>query len=51
MFSGGLTLVNPYNTTATVTLPTNCYVDVNGNAVGPTVTLTRQTGQILLLAP
>jgi len=51
LFSGGLTLVNPYNTTTTVTLPTNSYVDVNGNAVGPTVTLTRQTGQILLLAP
>ena len=50
MFSGGLTLVNPYSATATVTLPPGNYVDVNGKSVGPTVTLTRQTGTVLLLA-
>jgi len=49
-FSGGLTLVNPYNATATVTLPPGSFVDVNGDPVGPTVTLTKQTGEILLLA-
>lgn len=49
MFSGGMTLVNPYNATATVTLPPGNWVDVNGNAVGPTVTMIRQTGLILLL--
>jgi hypothetical protein len=32
-FSGGLSLVNPYSATATVTLPLGNYVDVNGNAV------------------
>jgi len=48
-FSGGLTLVNPYTATATVTLPPGNYVDVNGNAVTSPVTLARQTGQILLL--
>jgi hypothetical protein len=49
-FSGGLTLVNPYNATATVTLPPGNYVDVNGNAVTSRVTMPRQTGTILLLA-
>lgn len=48
MFSGGLTLVNPYSATATVTLPPGNYVDVNGNAVSSPVTLMRQTGTILL---
>ena len=48
-FSGGLTLVNPYAATAIVTLPPGNYVDVNGNAVTSPVTLTRQTGQIVLL--
>jgi hypothetical protein len=47
-YSNGLTLVNPSNKTATVTLPQGSWVDVNGNAVGPTVTLTQQTGQVLL---
>ncbi len=47
-FSGGLALVNPYNATATVTLPPGNYVDVNGNAVSSPVTMTRQTGLILL---
>jgi hypothetical protein len=49
-FSGGLTLVNPYSATATVTLPPGSYVDVNGNAVTSPVTIARQTGMILLLA-
>ncbi len=49
LFSGGLVLVNPYNPTATVTLPSGSYVDVNGNAVSSPVTMTRQTGLILLL--
>ena len=49
-FSGGLTLVNPYRQAATVTLPAGSYVDVNGKAVGPTVTVERQTGLILLNA-
>jgi hypothetical protein len=48
-YSGGLSLVNPYSATATVMLPPGNYVDVNGNAVSSPVTLTRQTGQILLL--
>jgi len=48
-FSGGLTLVNPYDATATVTLSPGYYVDVNGRAVLSPVTLTRQTGTILLL--
>ena len=47
-YSGGLTLVNPSNATATVTLPPGNYVDVNGNAVTSPVTMTRQTGEILL---
>jgi len=47
-FSGGLALVNPYNKTATVTLPPGDYTDVNGNPAGPTVTMTHQTGLILL---
>jgi hypothetical protein len=49
IYSGGLTLVNPYIETATVTLPPGCYVDVNGNAVSSPVTMKRQTGLILLL--
>lgn len=49
-FSGGLTLVNPYNSTATVNLPPGDYVDVDGNTVSSPITLTRQTGTILLLA-
>jgi hypothetical protein len=47
-FSGGLTLVNPYNESATVTLPPENYVDVNGNPVGATVTMGQQTGMVLL---
>ena len=47
-FSGGLTLVNPYNRTATVTLPWGDYVDVDGKPVGRTVTMLHQTGLILL---
>jgi hypothetical protein len=49
IFSGGLTLVNPYSTTTTVTLPPGNYVDVNGNPVTSPVTVTPQTGMILLL--
>ncbi len=48
MYSGGLTLVNPYTQTATVTLPPGSYIDVNGNSVGPTVTMEGQTGLVLL---
>ncbi|MGA3087462.1 MAG: putative glycoside hydrolase [Terriglobales bacterium] len=47
-YSGGLTLVNPYTATATVTLPPGNWVDVNGNPVGATVTLAGQTAQVLL---
>ena len=50
-FSGGLALVNPYLETATVILPAGSYVDVNGNAVGPTVTLEKLTAQVLLDTP
>lgn len=50
-YSGGLTLVNPHNTTKTVVLPEGTYVDVNGNAVGPVVTMERQTGLVLLNTP
>ncbi|HTW31622.1 MAG TPA: putative glycoside hydrolase [Candidatus Sulfotelmatobacter sp.] len=50
VYSGGLTLVNPYHATATVTLPSGAYVDVNGNPVGPTVTMEAQTGLVLLKA-
>ncbi len=49
LFSGGLTLVNPYNATATVALPPGNYVDVNGDTVNSPVTMTRKTGLILLL--
>ncbi len=47
-YSGGLALVNPDYATATVTLPSGVYVDVNGNSVGPTLTMEGQTGQVLL---
>jgi hypothetical protein len=50
-FSNGLTLVNPYNAKAKVKLPKGSWVDVNGKAVGPTITLTKQTAQVLLVAP
>jgi len=50
VYSGGLTLVNPYRSAATVTLPPGSYVDVNGNAVGSTVTMEGQTGLVLLKA-
>ena len=50
-YSGGLTLVNPYYATATVSLPAGSYVDVNGNSVGPTLTMAGQTGEVLLNAP
>ena len=47
-YSGGLALVNPYYGTATVMLPSGWYVDVNGNPVGPTLTMRGQTGEVLL---
>ena len=50
MFSNGLTMVNPYSSNATVTLPDGNWVDVNGNAVGPRVALAGQTAQVLLVA-
>ena len=49
-YSGGLTLVNPYYATATVSLPAGSYIDVNGNSVGPTLTMAGQTGEVLLNA-
>jgi len=49
-FSNGLTMVNPYAATATVTLPAGNWVDVNGNSVGPTLILAGQTAQVLLVA-
>lgn len=49
-YSGGLALVNPYYGTATVTLPAGSWVDVNGNPVGPTLTMAGQTGEVLLKA-
>lgn len=48
-YSNGLTLVNPAVTSATVTLPDGKWVDVNGNSVGPTLTLDGQTAQVLLM--
>ena len=50
VYSKGLALVNPYLATATVALPSGSYVDVNGNAVGAVVTMTGQTGLVLLNA-
>jgi len=50
MYSGGLALVNPHYATKTVMLPSGSYVDVNGNSVGPTVTMAGQTGLVLLAA-
>jgi len=50
MYSGGLALVNPYYSAETVSLPPGSYVDVNGNSVGPTVTMEGQTGLVLLNA-
>ena len=49
-YSGGLAIVNPYLAAATVTLPSGSWVDVNGNPVGPTLTMEGQTGQVLLKA-
>lgn len=50
-YSNGLTLVNPYNRPAKVTLPAGNWVDVNGILVGPTIRLTKQAAQVLLIAP
>jgi len=47
-FSRGLALVNPFDRTAVVKLPAGQWNDVNGNAVGPEVTLGQQTGIVLL---
>jgi hypothetical protein len=47
-FSGGLSLVNPYLKERTVTLPAGHYSDVNGNPIGPAVTLSAQSGLVLL---
>ena len=50
LYSNGLTLVNPYNRTATVQLPQGSWNDVNGNPVASPVSLPQQTGQVLLQA-
>ena len=47
-FSGGLALVNPYLREHTARLPAGNYSDVNGNPVGPTVTMSAQSGLVLL---
>lgn len=47
-YSAGLALVNPYYATATVTLPAGSWVDVNGNPVGPMITMEGQTGDVVL---
>lgn len=44
----GLVLVNPYDSSATVSLPAGRWFDVNGNRVGSSVTLGQQTGLVLL---
>jgi hypothetical protein len=49
-YSGGLALVNPYRKAAIVALPPGSYVDMNGNPIGPTLMMERQTGQVLLSA-
>ncbi len=51
-YSGGVSIVNPSSTTSyTVTLnPAYHYIDLYGHAVGPTITLTRHTGIVLLVA-
>jgi Hypothetical glycosyl hydrolase family 15 len=48
-YSNGLTLVNASSKAQIVKLPPGSWVDVNGNLVGPTVTLPQQTGQVLLV--
>jgi hypothetical protein len=47
-YAKGLTLVNPYNTSATVSLPAGHWFDVNGHRTGASVTLGQQTGLVLL---
>jgi Hypothetical glycosyl hydrolase family 15 len=47
-YSGGLTLVNPYNRTAIVRLPAGNWNDVNGNPVDTEITMRQQTGVVLL---
>jgi len=48
LYTKGLTLVNPYNTAASVDLPAGRWFDVNGARVGPSVTLDPQTALLLL---
>ncbi len=47
-YSNGLTLVNPSDTQFRVRLPKGQWKDVNGNSVGPRVTMKAWTGLILL---
>ncbi|HEX4861688.1 MAG TPA: putative glycoside hydrolase [Rhizomicrobium sp.] len=47
-YAKGLALVNPYNASATVSLPAGRWFDVDGNRMGPSVTLGQQTGLVLL---
>jgi hypothetical protein len=47
-YAKGLTLVNPSNSSETVSLPAGHWFDVDGNRVGSSVTLGQQTGLVLL---
>ena len=47
----GLKIASKSDTAITYSLPEGSYVDVNGNTVGPVVTMERQTGLVLLNAP
>lgn len=47
-FSNGWSIVNPYNRTITITTPAGQWVDVNGTPVGTSLTLSPQTGTVLL---
>jgi len=50
-YSNGLTLVNPYGSTATFKLPSGNWVDINGKTVGPILTMGERSAQVLLVGP
>jgi hypothetical protein len=50
-YSKGLTLVDPFDSGATVDLPPGSWVDVNGNPVSSPVNLAPHTALLLLKAP